>query len=158
MIDVTFQGGITAIKLKVSEKKGAVTRRCTIVIDREFDDAIAAGLGNEARNALESMRARGMSSCVLPIDGIDAEGLISEIGGESVRIGALKGVKATGTADKEGEFPPSLSLEFEFQFNAEAWAFFGKHCGGYATIDLRQRQLELVGTGKRAKGGKAAQA
>lgn len=151
MIDVDFEAGIKAIKLKVKTKDGVAARTCTMVLEREFDDLIAAGLGGDARKALLSLRDHGLESCVLPLDSVDAEGKLVAPDAKSISIGALKGVKATGQAGAKSEEPPSLLLEFEFVWNEQAWVFLGRYCGGVAQVSLKARQLTLAGTGGRRR-------
>ena len=145
MFDIQLFAGIRAIKVKMKEKNGVVARKCAVVLEREFDEAIAAGLGGDAKRALHSLEGGGMSSCVLPIDAVDVEGKF-KADADAISVGSMFGVKATAKrneSDDDIDLPPSISLEFEFAWNEQAWAFFGRHCGGTATLLLKPRQGSL---------------
>lgn len=142
MFDVEFMTSIKSIKVKVTEKNSIVQRRCVVVLEREFDDMMAAGLGGEARSALEALRDGGMTSCVLPIEGINARGRFVTTA-DSVEVGELVGVKATGKASADDEFPPSIALELDMPWDEAAWVFLGRHSGGFAHLTLSQRQGSL---------------
>jgi hypothetical protein len=147
MFDIEVSAGIKAIRVKAKEKNGVVARICTMIIDREFDDEIATALGADARQALQSLRGGGLSSCVLPTEALEVNArLVSDH--DQVDIPALKGVQARGDAGAE-DMPPSICLEFEFPFSEPAWVFLGKHCGAVARVTFRSRQLTLVGTQRR---------
>src|SRR5687767_2490704 len=144
MFDNQFSAGIRGIKIKSQEKDGVYVRTCTLSLEREFDDLVAGGLGAEAKKALSCLKSGGMLKCVLPMDAVNAAGTLMSVSGEVVEIGVLRGVKATGTVDPEGDFPPTVVLEFEFMFSKEAWIFLGEQCGAAATVTLIKRQGNLI--------------
>lgn len=144
MFDNEFTAGIRGIKIKSQEREGVYVRTCTLSLEREFDDTIAAGLGAEAKKALSCLKSGGMRKCELPLDAVNAAGTLVAATGETVEIGVLAGVKATCSVDPEGEFPPSVVLDFEFSHTREAWAFFGDHCGGRCSVTLIKRQGSLI--------------
>jgi hypothetical protein len=147
MFDLQLVASVKSIKVKVKKSKSNVyVRTCTAVFEREFDFEIAAALGGDAREALEALRSGGMKSCVLPMDRVNVQGTLrSSDGDDTVDLAELDGVKATGVADEtEGDFPPSILLEFDFAFNEPAWVFLGKHCGSLAFLTCRRRQLDLA--------------
>lgn len=154
MFDVEFMASIKTIKVKVAEKNGILQRRCVVVLEREFDDMVAAGLGPDARVALEALRDGGMTSCVLPIGGINASGRFV-VESDRVDVGELVGVKATGKASADDEFPPSVALELELPWSESAWIFLGRYCGGYAHLTLTQRQTTLPFVVEGGKGSRA---
>lgn len=143
MIDITLSADITAVKVKTKEVDGQVTRKCQMALRREFDDLLAAGLGGDARKVLASLRERGIESCVIPLDAIDARGKLDS-GYQAVTIGQLTGIKATAKAG-EDDAPPTIVLEFEFAWQETAWLFLGRNCGLGCELELVQRQQELPG-------------
>lgn len=147
MFDLQLVASVKSIKVKVKKSKSNVyVRTCTAVFEREFDLEIAAALGGDAREALVALRSGGMKSCVLPMDRVNVQGTLrSSDGADTVDLAELDGVKATGFADEtEGDFPPSILLEFDFAFNEPAWVFLGKHCGSLAVLTCRRRQMDLA--------------
>lgn len=147
MIDIQLQFGIRNVTVKVKTKDGVTRRKCRMVLEREFDAVIAAGLGENAREALVALETGGMESCVLPMDAVQADAMLTAELGECVTIKNLVGVKATGTratGEDGDELPPSVKMEFEFTFATDAWAFLGQHAGGTAVLLLKRRQLELA--------------
>jgi len=149
MFDLQLQAGIRSVNVKVRSKDGVTRRKCRMVLEREFDTVIAAGLGADARAALLALETGGMESCVLPMDGLEADAQLTAELGEHIEIKGLIGVKAKASkpAGKDGdELPPSIKLEFEFAFDVAAWTFLGQHAGTTAVLLLKRKQLELAGT------------
>lgn len=149
MFDIQLSAAVSKVSVKVKSKDGITVRTCKITLEREFDIVIAAGLGGDAKQSLLALETGGMESCVLPMDAVVADAMLTAGDGDSVRIRHLSGVKAKGSASSEDGFPPSIKLEFEFPFQTDAWVFFGKSCGTTADILLKRAQMELVGTGRR---------
>lgn len=145
MFDVKLQFGIKKVSLKTKTKDGVSSRTMRVVFERDFDDVIAAGLGGDARGARAALLGGGMESCVLPIDSIDASGTLSAGFGEVCDIARMTGVVAKGHADPEGEFPPSIAVEFDLPYDRRAWTFFGDYQNTTATVELTRRQLEIAG-------------
>ncbi len=143
MFDVQIGAWLKSLRIKVKQKDGVILRKCSVVLEREFDDEIAAGLRGDARQALEGLRDGGMSEVKMKIDRIDAFGRFV-VRDDSVEF-ELRGVQAVGRAADDDGMPPSISLEFEFPFHEAAWTFLGRHAGVFAEITFTQRQQELPG-------------
>lgn len=144
MFDMQLQFGIKRITLKTKTKDGVSSRVMRVVLEREFDEVIAAGLGGDARGARTALLGGGMESCVLPIDAIKASGTLTAGLGEVCAIESLIGVAAKGHADPDHEFPPSIALEFDMPYERRAWAFFGDYQNTTAVVELSKQQLELA--------------
>lgn len=142
MFDVQIGAAVRSVKISVKEKDGVVARRCRMVLEREFDEVIAAGLGKDAKKVLASLKTGGIEDATLPMGEVTAEADL-RCDGDKVKIGQLRGIKPKAAAGDE-DMPPSVKLEFEFPYNDEAWSFLGRNCGAYATVTLRRRQMELV--------------
>jgi hypothetical protein len=141
-IDVSFSAQISKVSVSVTAKDGVIKRTCKLVLAREFDDLLAAGLKGDARVALKSLRAGGLSEAVLPIDGIVASGTLVAMGGEC-HIPDLHGLTAKARAAKEEGEPPSIKLEFAFDFAEKSWLFLGRNCSAQAEITIRSLQTEM---------------
>lgn len=146
MFETQLALGLKNVKVKAEHEDGITTRTCYITLTGEFEDLVAAGMGADAKKALASLQAGGMTSCVLPIDRLLCEArLVSD--GKSLHIDRLKGTKASAKAGKPEE-PIRIDLEFEFMFNREAWIFLGEHAGAAALVTLNRVQLGLLDAGK----------
>lgn len=145
MFDVQIGASVRSVKISVTDKDGIVRRKCRLVLEREFDEVIAAGLGKEAKKLLASMKTGGIEDATLPMGEVNADAqLVAAETGDKVKIGSLRGCKAKATAGADVDDPPSIRLEFEFAYNDEAWSFLGRNCGSFAHVTLRRRQMELV--------------
>jgi hypothetical protein len=128
-----------------------------MAIEREFDAEVAALIGgNAAEAALDHLGDGGMTKVVLPIDAISARGVLD--GKTRISLDKITGVKATASVGKakEDETPPlKLKLEFDFPFDAAAWAMLGAEAGSYIGVTLTRNQLDLPGTSKTTKKAEA---
>lgn len=143
MFELECEANLKSVTLSVKEKDGLTVRRCKMVLEREFDDLIAAAIGSGAKKARSGLISGEMEKVVMPITALTCSADLRAGKKDRVAIGSVVGVKATGKATSEDETPPSIELEFEFLFDEAAWAFLGRNCGALATITMEQRQQEL---------------
>jgi hypothetical protein len=143
-MDLTITAVIAKVSLTTKQKDDVIRRVCKVTLAREFDNMIAAAMGPDAKEALAALETGGISKVEIPLDAITASAKF--VCGSSSNVAAipvLRGVKATGKASKDEEFPPSIRLEFEFDFLTEAWIFFGRNHTAWGEITLAAVQPEL---------------
>ncbi len=151
-IDITFGAEINKVSVGVTEKDGIIQRKCKLVLAREFDTLLASGLRGDAKVALRSLESHGLAEVTIPIDGIFAHGIFSNAIGPAneVTIPDLRGLVARAKAGKDQE-PPSIKLEFEFEWLEKVWVFLGRNCSAQAQVTIRSIQTEMefpAGNGK----------
>lgn len=144
MFDVNLECGIRAVKVKVSETDGRVLRSCQVTLSHEFTSDIARALGGSASKVRAGLLGADINKAELPIDGLKAGGVFSGRDGETVEIGAMLGLKAVATRPKRETDGPTIQMEFEFVWNAEAWNFLGAHCASVADVLLTRTQLGMA--------------
>lgn len=149
MFNIECIATLKKVALLTKEQDGVCMRMCRLTVSREFDDLVAQALGGEAKKVMAGLKSGGIESVVIPIDAVVAS-LNLVCGDEAVGIARAAGVKATGKAPKESDWPPSIALEFEFFFDEPAWAFLGRNCGVQAKINIEDVQRELPLTTKKA--------
>lgn len=142
MFDLECIAKLKKVALTIKEQDAVTMRMCRMTLDREFDDLMAQAIGGEAKKVLSGLKSGGIESVIIPIDAVVAS-IKLVCGDETVGIQRAAGVKATGKAPKEPDWPPGISLEFEFFFDEPAWSFLGRNCGVLAKIAIVQAQLEL---------------
>lgn len=144
MFELECDANLKSVKLSVREKDGVTVRRCQMVLEREFDDLIAAALGKGAKKVLSGLRDGETEKVVMPIAALACSADL-RARKDKVSIGSVSGIKATGkrSPDEDEDVAPTIELEFEFTFDEAAWAFLGRNCGAVATITMQQRQQEL---------------
>jgi hypothetical protein len=133
---------IKSVKVSVKLVSGLAMRRCAVVLTHVFDESIASELGQEGVDVRAGLMSHGIEKAVLPIGGMRAAGAF-QANGESVSINHMFGVKVTGTAGKKEDQPPVIDFEFDFPWNADAWAFLGRHCSSEADIVLHKSVGEM---------------
>lgn len=145
MLTTQFDATIQKVTVQAKQKDGFVIRRCRVVLAREFDAVIAAGIGGEANKLRKSLTDRSISKVEIPIDAIKAEcELIS--GDQVCTVKAVTGVRAVCAASTDSdndESPPSVHLELEFPFQREAWLFLGERAAAYVSVTLTPSQKSL---------------
>lgn len=140
--ELTITASIAKVTVKTIQKDDIVRRVCSLTLAREFDDTLAAALGGEARKTLDGLRSRGVKDATLPIGAIVANAKLI-CGTQHVTIPVMKGVSAKAKISSNEEFPPSIKLEFEFDFFADAWVFLGRHCAAWADVELKEANPQL---------------
>lgn len=144
-IDLTISAAITKVSVVTIQKDSVVRRVCRMVLSREFDSTIAAALGGDATTALEALKSHGISEVTLPIDTIEASCKMVSVS-QTVTIPVLHGRKAKGKAgDDDKELPPSIKLEFQFEFFEPAWVFLGRNAAAWTEATLSETQPSLPG-------------
>lgn len=144
MFDIELQAAVAKVSLSVKEHDGVIVRKCRMALEREFDDAISSGLGGDARKVLALLKSGDAMKVVIGIDEIEAQAeLVGGLTGEVIKIGILRGDKATAKAGNEDDEAPTIRLEMECQYDREVWTFLGDNCGGYVRVTFRRRQLDL---------------
>lgn len=144
MFDLDCQASIAKVTVSAKTKDGVTLRKVRIALDREFDDLLAAAIGRDAKRALEGLAKGGLVKATMPLDAVSASLKLSALEGDEVAIPRVLGVKAVASAPTDEDSPPSVRLEFEFAFSDAAWTFFGRNIGGFATISIKQAQMELA--------------
>lgn len=145
-MEIEILASVAKVQLNLKPDKGQVIRRIDLILEREFDDTIAAALGDGARKALDSLRKNELISAEIAIDAIDVTAeFVNNISGEVVQIGALRGDKAKCLAAKEEDGgTPVIQLKMSCAYSRDVWVFFGEHGGLIVAAAFRDRQLELV--------------
>ncbi len=143
MFGTNLECGIKAVKVRVSDVDGRTLRRCRVVLAHEFTLEIARELGDGAVAMRTSLRTGEVEKAVMPIDGIAALGAFTARDG-GIEIGRMVGIKATALAAKKDDDGPTIQLEFEFQWQEDAWLFLGRNCNATADVVLTKRQLALA--------------
>lgn len=143
--DIELAAEVVKVSLRLKKLDGVEIRRCRMAFARPFDDEIAAALGDDAKKALASLKSGGMSKVVMDIEGIDAQAVLANGGGDNVTVDIIRGEKAICTGPKDPEDPPSIRLEFDTHYHDDIWAWLGRNCGGVARIEFKNRQTEIPG-------------
>jgi hypothetical protein len=138
MFNIETSATIRSITVSAKTIDGVTTRRCRIKLDREFDDAIAACIGPEAKRALDGVKSGAIERLTFPIDAVLAKlDLVAQDGGETVAIERVVGVRAVAKSARQNDVSPSVRLEFEFPFFRSAWIFMGENVGAVANIEVK---------------------
>lgn len=138
--------GISKIAIKAVEEDGIVARIVRMTLAREFDSIIASAIGGDAYTLLDALREHSASKVEIPIDAVSGECRLEGEQGDAVTIKLVKGVKAIGKAPGKEESEPTVELVFDFPFQIEAWAFFGRNVSARVALVFTKTQLELPGT------------
>lgn len=145
-IELSINATIAKITLRVKQKDDVVRRVCSVAFEREFDSTIAAALGEDARQALESLHTHGITEVKIPLDDIQARCLLTSGQGQDaakVEILHMRGLKAVGTVKSGDAAPPMIRLHFEFDFAEAPWVFVGRHCASWVDAQITALQAEL---------------
>lgn len=147
--NVVFQAEIRKVGIQVKEADGCVRRICRLSLAREFDSLVAGNLGSDAKAALVGLSAHGLASATIPMDRVNGTCKLEGLD-DSVTISNVRGLKAKCKSGKKDGDPPTVRLEFEFDFYEPAWAFLGRNCLAYATVTLTpaQQVLRFPGLGE----------
>lgn len=143
MYDVNFLAAIHNVSVKANEKDGVIRRTCKLTLAREFDEVVAAGLGAEAKRVLKAITKGGITEVVLPMDASTSKLTLKCAGLGEVTIPAVKGMRAKAKASADEAMPPSVKLEYEFDFFEPAWIFLGRNISSYADVEIVQLQTTL---------------
>lgn len=153
-MELACEATVKKVDLTAKVEKSQVIRKMRIKLEREFDVLMARAIGGDAQKILDTLKSRSAEKVVMAIDGILArlELNVAAIGSgnktDSIIIPRAVGGKATASAasldsDEDG-LKPTIVLEFEFAFAENAWAWFGRNTGGFATIEISPAQLKLA--------------
>ncbi len=148
MFELTETFKVQPSKVVVHDIDGVRVRRCRFRLERDFDEATAAGMGQTAMEALDLVADSRVAQVVIKIDAVHAEMKLKGDKGEVV-IGKATGVKAIANAPKvpknedEDEGPPTIKLEFETGLTEEVYLFIGKNAGDFVQVTARKNQLDL---------------
>lgn len=148
MFELTETFKVQPSKVVVHDIDGVRIRRCRFRLERDFDEATAAGMGQTAMEALDLVADSRVAQVVIKIDAVHAEMKLKGDKGE-VTIGKATGVKAIANAPKvpknedEDEGPPTIKLEFETGLTEEVYLFIGKNAGDFVEVTARKNQLDL---------------
>jgi hypothetical protein len=144
-IDLQIMANISKLSVTAKQKDDVVRRICRLTLGREFDSTIAAALGEDAKQAREALIHHGIEEVTIPLDGIVASAKLIH-GTVEVTIPVMRGVKAKAKAGNiDDENPPSVRLEFDFDFYEPAWVFCGRYCNAYVEATLTEVQPTLPG-------------
>lgn len=141
-IDLQLTAAISKVSIRTKEKDDIIRRICKVTFGREFDQTLAAALGADARTALKALEVNGLLEAKIPIDGIVAQAKLIA-GSANVTIPILKGLSARAKAGLEDD-PPSIRLDFEFDFHEPSWVFLGRYCNSYTELTLTTIQPSLL--------------
>lgn len=146
MIELTSVMTIRAVALKAKTKDGVTVRRIRMTVEREFDDDMAASLGADATRIRKLLSDGAMAKAEIPLDAIEAEMRIKNVESSSLKIAAVKGVRAVAKAPPSvgGEMPPSIALMWDFAFADDVVVFLANSLGQTVSVDITPRQLELI--------------
>lgn len=143
-IDIRFAAQINKVTAAVVAKEGVIRRTVKVTLAREFDVPLAVALGKDAKKALALLEVGSLTEATIPIDRIVALGVLRSMDQE-VRIAPLHGVVAKAKAGSDEGAPPTVKLEFEFDWEKAAWVFLGWNLSAVAEIEIATMQLELGG-------------
>jgi hypothetical protein len=146
MFGVNLDCGLKSVKVQTKKIDGRTVRRCRVVLAHEFTTELADALGKEAKEARKGLRSGALEDVTLKISALACLGVFTA-DGQKTTIQRMVGVKAKGIANDNEDNGPSLLLEFEFQWQPDAWLFFGTYCGVMAEVVLTKRQLTLANDG-----------
>lgn len=142
-IDITFAAQINKVQASVVAKEGVIRRTVKLTLAREFDVMLAQALGKDARKALALLEAGSLSEATIPIDRIVATGVLQSMGQE-VKIMPMRGVVAKAKSSNIDEQTPcSIKLDFEFEWEKEAWVFLGWNLSAVAEVSIAAIQKEM---------------
>jgi hypothetical protein len=175
MSQITMQAQLKKVTLRGrNDGDGIVAKRLRIFMSREFDDEIAAALGNDARGVLASLRGRGLTRAVLPTTAINVQCTITGNNSADDRmvIPTITGVTAIGKWAGSDDDVPTMLMEFDTAYDRAVLMFLADHYLNMVTVELQPRQTELplaaetngqpddkpAGTGGRKRGEKSAEA
>jgi hypothetical protein len=141
-IDITIGAQISKVAASVVVKDGVIKRTVKLTLAREFDVALAAALGKDAKKTLALLEVGSISEAVIPIDAVVASGELKSMG-HTCHIGVLRGVQAKAKADTSDDgLPPTVKLEFEFDWDEAPWVFLGRSLAAQAEVTIRSLQLD----------------
>lgn len=144
MFDIELTANLAKVTLRVEAHDGVIVRRMRLALDRELDAELAHGLGKGATKARGLLVAHDVEKCTLGLGAVEAIAALVAAK-DKIKIGQLRGTKATLTAAEDSDGTPAARLEFEAPYSDDVWAFLGRHCGAYVQITFTRRQLELAG-------------
>lgn len=150
-ISLQIMANISKLSVTAKQKDDVVRRICRLALGREFDSTIAAALGEDAIQARDALIHHGIEEVTIPLDSIVASCKLIH-GTVDVTIPIMRGVKAKAKAgDVDKEYPPSVRLEFDFDFYEPAWVFLGRYCNAYVEATLTTVQPTLPGVSTERK-------
>src|SRR5688572_26700288 len=143
MFDLQYRAQLTKVVPYVHETLAHVSRRIEMTLVREYDEFVASGIGQAAKDALAALKADAMISCKLPITAFVMKGTLKGAHGNSVKLEDARGVTAVAKKGKDGkngedDEPPVIELLFDLPFTKEIWLFLGEEFGGWADVELRR--------------------
>lgn len=149
MWGLSLDCGIKSVRVKtvnLKQEKRTV-RRCRVILTHEFTEAIARSLGGDAVKVRDTLKSGAAEKAVLRINRIAAIGALTARDGSAVEVKHMIGVKATALACKpDDDEPPTVELAFDFDWQEDAWVFFGRYCDLIASVVLTKSQLALAHT------------
>lgn len=141
-IDITIGAQISKVAAQVVVRDSVIKRTVKLTLAREFDLELAQALGKDAKKTLALLEVGSISEATIPIDAVVASGDLVAMG-SGVRIACLRGVQAKAKADTSDDgLPPSVKLEFEFDWVEDAWVFLGRNLSAMAEVTIKSLQLD----------------
>lgn len=143
MFDLQYRARLTKVVPYIHESLAHVSRRIEMTLTREYDDFVASGIGQAAKDALAALKSDAMISCKLPITAFVMKGTLKGAHGNSVKLEDARGVSAVAKKGKDGkngedDEPPVIDLLFDLPFSKEIWIFLGEEFGGWADVELKK--------------------
>ena len=150
-IELECEATVKKVSVTAKLEKSQVIRKMRIALERQFDPLMASAIGGDAAAFLKGLKSHGAEKVVMPIDSVYArlDLHVASVGSakdDSVVIPKCVGLRATASAaamTSEDDLDPTIVLEFEFIFSEAAWAWFGRNCGGFATVQIKPAQMKL---------------
>lgn len=152
-LDIKLNVSIAKILLRAKQKDDVVRRIVRVTFAQDFNDEIAAELGEDAKNALKGLEDLGLERVVIPLSAVVATGKLcfdkppAKLDGpgekERLTIKAMRGWKAVATAAKKEDEKPLIAITFEFDLFEAGFLFLGRHLGAWVDLALKSEQMVL---------------
>ena len=145
MFDNTFEATIVSVTPKCVFDKDDTPRRITeVVLGTEFDDNLAAGLGEVGKDTLKYLKSRDTKDGLILLDAATAKGAF-EVGGKKHKCDVVCS-KAKAAAPAKEDNSPTIRIHFSFATNANDLLFFVDGIAQPARVKLQRVQQQIPGT------------
>lgn len=140
----TFEGRVRTVAPKLSRDNDDNVRRFTqLILACDYDDDMAAGLGDVGKDSLRHLKSGASKSNTILLDSV---GVLAEVsgsqGGHKLR---MVGVKARASVPSKEGSGPVVALEFAFPTKDEDLLYFVHHYDETVKVSLKREQEKLAG-------------
>jgi hypothetical protein len=116
--------------------------RCVrLTFGHDFDDDLAAELGDDGRQVLEFLKSGALDTVTMKLGALKLHGAFRSPNGSEITVPHLLGIKATAKAAKNPDVEdPRIAMVFECVFEPVAWGFFGEFSAGTVHTEFTDSQ------------------